>query len=388
MYDAHRSLAGVALAVLLAMTLAACATTPPASPGAGAAPAAKPAKPAGGPAAKPGASGTDFAGKTVTLSVNFSAGGPTDVFGRMIAQHLDKHIPGRPQVIVENRPGAGGVIGLNHVYNVARKDGLTVGVFSAPFGPQLLGAEGVQYDAAQFTWLAGAVETAVGFTHQSLGVKTPAELLTTTNEIVVGGLSPDSTKDQSQRTFLNAIGAKYRYVTGYPGSADARLALIRGEINFFEDSVTSWAANYVPMVREGSAFPMGQQGIVRGGQIVPDPRVGDIPTYSDVMVQLKGEGIKQSLDYRAHQAVAQMASMLRVIVYPPGTSPETAAAMRQAFADTFADPEFQAAAEKQLGFQFEFVPGAEAQAHAEKVIREVGADTEVVEHLKRLSAGL
>ncbi len=152
--------------------------------------------------------------------------------------------------------------------------------------------------------------------------------------------------------------------------------------------MTSWAANYVPMVREGSAFPMGQQGIVRGGQIVPDPRVGDIPTYSDVMVQLKGEGIKQSLDYRAHQAVAQMASMLRVIVYPPGTSPETAAAMRQAIADTFADPEFQAAADKQLGFQFEFVPGAEAQAHAEKVIREVGADTEVVEHLKRLSAGL
>jgi hypothetical protein len=162
---------------------------------------------------------------------------------------------------------------------------------------------------------------------------------------------------------------------------------MRGEINFFEDSLTSWFANYAPMVREGTAFTIGQQGVPKGGQIVRDPRVGDIPTYSEIAVQLKGEGIRQNLDYRAQQAVAQMASMLRAMVYPPGTDPAVTEVMRKAFADTFADPEFQAASDKQLGVQFEFVPGPEAQAHAEKVIREVGADQEVVSHLKRLSAG-
>jgi tripartite-type tricarboxylate transporter receptor subunit TctC len=361
---------------LFAVLLAACA--PAASgPSPGAQPAAKPAgKPAAGP--------EPFAGKTITLVVPNSAGGPTDIFARMVAQLLDRHVPGRPSVVVENKPGAGGIVGMNHVYNVARKDGLTIGVFSGIFGHQTVGAEGVQYDAAKFLWLGAADESAVGFVHPGLGVRAPRDLLQA-GEIVAGGLSPDSTKDMSIRSFLNVLGARYKYVTGYPGSADARLAYMRGEINYFEDSLTSWFANYVPLLKDGGVVPLGQRGLIRGGEIVRDARVGDVPTYAEIAVELRGESVKQTADYRAMRTVVQMVSLLLSIVYPPETSPDLVATMRRSLADTFADPEFQAAAEKQVGFQVEFVPGVQAQELAERIVRETSSDAEALEYLRRLA---
>ncbi len=359
--------------VLLAVILAACSSgAPAASPPARSAP-------------KPAAGGEAFSGKTITLVVPNSAGGPTDIFARLVAQHLDRHVAGRPQVVVENKPGAGGIVGMNYVYNVARKDGLTIGVFSGIFGHQTVGAEGVQYDAAKFLWLGAADESAVGFVHPALGVKAPRELTQGSGEIVAGGLSPDSTKDMSIRSFLNAMGVKYRYVTGYPGSADARLAYMRGEINYFEDSLTSWFANYVPLLKDGGVVPLGQRGLIRGGEIVRDARVGDVPTYAEIAVDLRGESVRQTIDYRAMRTVVQMVSLLLSIVYPPDTNPDLVASMRQSVAETFADPEFQAAAEKQVGFQVEFVPGVQAQQLAEQIVRETSTDAEALEYLRRLA---
>jgi tripartite-type tricarboxylate transporter receptor subunit TctC len=367
----------VVLAALLALPLFACA-----APGAGTAPGGRTT----GRAAERAARSPDyFAGKTLTVLVNFSAGGPTDIFARMVAQHLGKHIPGNPTVIVENRPGAGGVIGANQLYNTPRKDGLTVGIFSSPFSAQVLEGEGVQYDSAQFLWLGGVNESQVSYAHQSLGIRSPRELPQAPNEIIVGGLSPDSAKDLSMRTFLNLLGVRYKYVTGYPGVAEITLAVRRGEVNFAEDSLTSWMANIVPMVKEGVAYPMGQRGIVKGGRIVRDPRVPDIPTYFETVLELRGAAAKQTVDYRAMELLIELGTMLRAIVYPPGTPSELVAVMRQAVADTFADPELQAAAEKQLGFQFEFVPGAEAQALAEKIIKTVREDPDALEYLRRMA---
>ena len=369
----RRSSFVIARLALLAVLLAACG------------PAAPAASPAGRAAPKPAAGGEPFAGKTIILVVPNSAGGPTDIFARLVAQFLDRHVAGRPQVVVENKPGAGGIVGMNYVYNVARKDGLTIGVFSGTFGHQTVGADGLQYDAAKFLWLGAADESAVGFVHPGLGIKTPRELMQGSGEIVAGGLSPDSTKDMSIRAFLNAIGVKYKYVSGYPGSADARLAYLRGEINYFEDSLTSWFANYVPLLKDGGVVPLGQRGLLRGGEIVRDARVGDVPTYAEIAVDLRGESVKQTIDYRAMRTVVQMVSLLLAIVYPPDTSPDLVASMRQSMTDTFADRDFQAAAEKQVGFQVEFVPGVQAQELAEQIVRETSTDAEALEYLRRLA---
>ncbi len=202
---------------------------------------------------------------------------------------------------------------------------------------------------------------------------------------MAGGLSPDSTKDLSIRTFLNLFGAKYKYVSGYQGSADARLAMLRGEINYFEDSLTSWYANYLPLLKDGTVVPLGQRGLIRDGQIVRDPRVGDVPTYAEIAVAVRGETVKQTVEYRAMANVVRMVSLLLAIVYPPETSPALVDTMCQAVAETFADPEFQATAEKQVGFPIESVAGARAQEAAERILREASADAEALDYLRRLA---
>ena len=377
----------VTVAALIAL-LAACT-------GSGAGSSGSSASGASGAPAKPGRAAASsgqqaapndyFAGKTITVLVNFSAGGPTDIFARMVAAALGRHIPGQPKLVVENKAGAGGVIGANQLYNNTRPDGLTLGIFSSPFGNQVLEGPGVQYDAAKFAWLGGVNETSVTYIASNLGVKTARDLPRANGDIVVGGLSPDNTKDLEMRAFFNALQLPYKYVTGYPGAADVTLAVRRGEVNFGHDSLTSWMATIMPMVKEGEVVPVAQRGVPSGREVLRDSHVADIPTYGEVAVELKGEAVKQTVDYRAMTMVVQLGAMLRAMVYQPGTDAALVTAMRQAMADTFADSEFQAQAEKQLGFQFDFVPGAEAQEMAQFIIDSGRDDPEALAYLQRLS---
>src|SRR5215211_7128722 len=197
----------LSVVVLGAVLLAACgrpaAGPAPAAPGAASAdaPAASQrAAPAARTPAKPAGAAADyFAGKTVTLLVNYSPGGPTDIIARMVAPYLERHIPGRPTIVVENRAGAGGLIGKNHLYNVSRKDGYTVGVFAAVFGHQLWQADSAQYDASRFQWLSGIAESTVAFVNSGLGIHNARELASTNQEIIAGGLAPDTQKDMQIR---------------------------------------------------------------------------------------------------------------------------------------------------------------------------------------------
>ncbi|SRR5579884_806807 len=370
------------LVLLCLSALLACSAAPAASPGAPA--RAEAHGGAAAPAAQRAAPDNYFAGKTLTILVNLSAGGPTDVFARMIAQYLARHIPGNPSLVVENRTGAGGTIGLNHLYSVAKKDGLTLGVVSAPFDNQLFGdPTGIEYDASKFYWVGSVGESEVGFVSKDLGVKTPRDLVSTSNEVVLGGLKRESVKDLYDRTFLDLLGVKYKYVTGYPGNADARLAMQRGEINFYSESLTGWFTAIVPLAQEGTVVPLGQTGLIKNGQVVRDPRVKDIPTYPEVAADLRGDQIKDTTAYHATVPLAQTLSMLRAIIYPPGTPPEIGEIMRQAMVDTFADPEFQALSMKQVGFVMELTPGAEAEQLARQIIEE--PDRAALDHLNSMT---
>ena len=377
----------VTVASLVVVLLAACAPAAPTAPAApGAAGAAPAAKPAARQQASRAASTTDyFAGKTVTLLVNYSPGGPTDTFARLLAQQMDRHIPGRPTLIVENKAGAGGLIGKNQLYNASKKDGLTMGVFTSVFGHQLVGGDGVQYDSAGFQWLGGITETSISFANTDLGMRSMRDLLNVTDEIVAGGLAPDTAKDMSIRTSLNLLGLKYKYVTGYPGSSDARLAMQRGEVNYYEDSLVSWFSGFAPMAKEGVLIPLAQRGIPKNGQIVRDPRVADIPTYNEVAVDVRGESVKQSVEYRAMTTITLLSGISIVGLYPPGVDPALVEVMRQAITETFADPEFQAMVDKQLGYQLQETTGAEAQELAEQIMRDAREDQEALDYLRRLS---
>lgn len=169
-----------------------------------------------------------YKGKSVRFLVNFTAGGPTDVMARVIARHFPKHVPGSPTVVVQNMPGAGGIIGANYVYEVAKPDGLTVGVFSGMYLPQILGGSTVRYDLNSMPIIAGAAESSVVYLRVDAGVKAPEDLFRPAKPIVIGGFTRENNKDLSLRLALDLLGVPYRYVTGYAAVPELRVAIQRG----------------------------------------------------------------------------------------------------------------------------------------------------------------
>lgn len=301
-----------------------------------------------------------YKGKTVRFVVNFSAGGPTDVFGRLIARYLPKHIVGNPAVIVQNMPGAGGSIGANYVYEVAKPDGLTVGVFSGMYLPQILGASGARFDLNNMPIIAGAAEASIVYIRADTGVKTAADLLRPLKTITVGGFTRENNKDLGLRLALDLLGVPYRYVTGYAGVAELRVAIQRGEINYTSESLTGYNTGGILMVREGVVVPLYQEGLLGPEEDIVRDRRSDLPSFREFFRKAKGSDPSGAL-WEAFKISGGSRSMLRFITVPPKTPTEVVKILRRGFEETFEDPEFKAEAERVLRFQLMTFVGEEAE---------------------------
>lgn len=303
---------------------------------------------------------TFYKGKSIRFIVNFTAGGPTDVFARLIAKYLPNHTAGSPTVVVQNMGGAGGVIGGNYVYEAAKPDGLTVGVFSGMYLPQLLAGSGVRFDLNNMPIIAGAAETSVVYIRADTGVKTASDLLKPSKPIAVGGFTRESNKDLALRMALDLLGVRYRYVTGYAGVPELRVAIQRGEINYTSESLTGYTTGGVLLVREGAVVPLYQEGLLGpDGDIVRDRR-SDLPSFNEFFRKALGKDPSGPL-WEAFKISGGSRSMLRFIAVPPKTPTEPVQILRRAFRDTFEDPEFKAESERVLRFQLVTFVGEEAE---------------------------
>ncbi len=323
-----------------------------------------------------------YKGKTVRFLVNFSAGGPTDVFGRLIARYLPKYVAGSPTVVVQNMGGAGGVIGANYVYDLTKPDGLMVGVFSGMYLPQLLGGSGVRYDLNNMPIIAGAAETSIVYVRADTGVKAPADLLKPAKPIVVGGFTRENNKDLGLRLALDLLGVPYRYVTGYAGVAELRVAIQRGEINYTSESLTGYNTGGILMVREGVVVPLYQEGLLGpDGEIIRDSR-SDLPSFRELFRKLKGSDPSGPLA-EAFKISGGSRTMLRFITVPPKTPTELIQILRKAFADIFNDPDFKAESDRVLQFQLLTFVGEDAEKVNASVFR--AATGPAREALKKMS---
>ena len=180
-----------------------------------------------------------FARKTVTIYVGYTAGGSYDLYARLIARHLGKHIPGNPTVVAQNMPGAGSMKAANYVYQVAPRDGTALGVIveSAAL-EQALGNSAVQYDAAKFTYV-GRVATSNNIFMQWHTSKVQSIADSQRIESTLAGTGPGSIAETIPRLFNAIIGTKFRLVGGYPASTEGMLAMERGEV---DGTGSSWAA--------------------------------------------------------------------------------------------------------------------------------------------------
>ncbi len=275
-----------------------------------------------------------YKGKKITLLIGYSTGGGYDTYARTVARHMGRHIPGKPDIIPRNKPGAGSILVANELYNKSRKDGTVIGVFGrgVPMEP-LFGNRKAAFDPAKYTWLGSANnEVSVCISWHTTGINTVNDLLT--KDIIVGGTGPSADTDVFPRILNNLLDAKLKIVTGYPGGNDINLALERGEVQ--ARCGYSWSS-----AKSRSAKWLAEKKIKVLMQMstAKHPDLPDVPFIMDLATNDRDKKILEIIF--ARQAWG------RPFVAPPGVPADRAKALQDAFMATMTDPKFLADTKKQ-----------------------------------------
>src|SRR5918995_2066253 len=219
-----------------------------------------------------------YAGNTINIIVGFGPGGGYDLYARMLARHLGKHIPGNPSVVVQNMEGAGGVRAANHVYNVAPKDGTVIaGVNQGAAMFKLLGGKGAQYDPAKFQWLGSmAASNNTVYVWHTSGIKALDDAKW--REVSLAGSGVISDANIYPAVFNALLGTRFKVISGYTGTNDSNLALERGEVEGRGGGAYSSLVSTRPdWLREDKVKILAQIGFEK------EPELKDVPLLLDVV---------------------------------------------------------------------------------------------------------
>ena len=315
-----------------------------------------------------------YQGKQIKIVVGASAGAASDLYARVVAQHLPKQILGKPEVIVQNMPGGGSMTAANYVYSVAKPDGLTLGAVTAPiYFAQLLGRKEVQFDWAKFTWIGTPEENdELFFIKSELPYKTLFDLRKATDPPRCGASGVGSTGYYIPKLLEEVFGFKLSMVTGYPGAADVDLAVEKNEVQcrgttisafFGREPGKSWAKN-------GYVRFLVQTGDQR------NHRLRDTPTIWELMDQEKAAEAKK----RLARVVLGPGAFGRPILATPAIPAERVKILRDAYSKMLKDPEFVAEANKRQ-WELNPVSGEKLEALAKEVIHQ---SPDIVERMKKV----
>jgi tripartite-type tricarboxylate transporter receptor subunit TctC len=310
-----------------------------------------------------------YKGKTVTIVVSTSTGGGYDTLARGIARHIGRHIPGGPNVVVRNMPGAGGITAVNWLFNAAEKDGTIVGLVQngTPLEP-LFGTKEARYEATKFNWLGTpSYEVSMVLLWHTVPVNTVEELRT--RETNMGASGANSTPAFYTRMLNAVLGTKMKLINGYPGQNDAFLAMERGELDGYPSVFYSALTSTRPAwLKEKKAKAIVQYGPHRLKELPNVPFATDLLKNDDDRLLMQASSAPQALG--------------RPLLLPPDVPADRVAAMRKALADTFGDPQFKADAEK-IGL---IVNAPQTGELLQKVIVDAyKTPTRVVERLRQLN---
>lgn len=276
-----------------------------------------------------------FAGKNIRIIVGLSAGGGYDLYTRTVARHMGKHIAGNPILTVDNMAGAGSLIAANHIYKIAKPDGLTIGHFlGGLFLQQLLGKPGIEFDSQKFEHIGvpGQDNFMLGVA-KSTGITDVEKWLASKQVLKFGGTAVGAGSDDLALMLKHALGLPLQLVNGYKGTADIRLAFNSGELTGL---VNAWESTKSTWKRE---LDSGEKRIILQVTLNPHP---DLPKMPMALNLVKNDEDKKLLSVmiRAHGAT------VRPYVLPPQTPKDRVQILRKAFTDTMKDPEFLADAKK------------------------------------------
>lgn len=276
-----------------------------------------------------------YRGRTIRLVVGYPPGGGFDVYSRVLARHLGRHVPGSPTVIVENMPGAGGLVAANHLYRVARPDGLSVGHFTGGLllGP-LLQQAGADFDARGFEYVgAPAREQIACALRRAAGIGSIDAWRASRTPVTMGGTGPGTAQESATRIVRAALDLPIRIVSGYRGTADLRLAIDSGEL---AGACVNWSS-----MRSGWSEVLGT-GVVTVVLAVaarPIPELPGVPLAIDLARTPEGRRLVEV-------GVHDQGALARPYLLAPGTPPGRVQLLREAFRATLDDPAFRAEAER------------------------------------------
>ena len=293
-----------------------------------------------------------YKGKRLTLLINFAAGGPTDIEGRLFAKYLVKHIAGEPQIIVQNMDGAGGLVGAQYLGEVAPRDGSVIGYLSGTAWIYVSDPDRWRVDFRKYEFVAYQPGTTIHFMRTDVppGMHQPADIAKAQG-LIAGGLSADTSKDLRLRLALDMLGVPYKYVTGYRSSPPARLALQRGEISMYSESPPSYRAVVEPsLVKTGQAMPVFYDEVADPPPPSKQLEGLSIPSFPQLHRQIKGT-LPSGRLWEAYRVLYDMNSTLqRMIALAPGVPPAALAALRAGIEGLDNDKEFAAEARDTIAF--------------------------------------
>lgn len=317
-----------------------------------------------------------YQGKTIKVVVGFTSGGFYDRWSRLLARHMPKYLPGSPEIVVQNMPGAGGLIAANHMYSVAKPDGLTVGMMSyGMYLDQLVGRKEVQYDVRKFHWIGSPEKSDVlMYMRSDAPYKSIDDIRKASTPPKCGSTGTAGTDYILARLLEETLDAKIETVLGYPGGSEIDLAVEKGEVQcrgltaapfFGREPFISWRKrNFVNVLLYG--------GLKR------DPRIPDTPTIYEIFDKQKTPEESR----RVADVILRGGDFGRPWVMPPQTPAEIVKTMRDGYNKAMADPTLLDEAKKGK-LEVEFVPGEELQKLAETMLSHPPS---VVARVKKLLA--
>jgi tripartite-type tricarboxylate transporter receptor subunit TctC len=315
-----------------------------------------------------------FKGKTIRIIVGLSAGGGYDRAARLVARYYGKYIPGNPDFVVQNMPGAGSVSAANYVWGVAKPDGLTL---LAPHNnlylSQLSGQKEVQFDIAKFQWI-GSLENddMILFGRADAPFKSIHDIIKAKEQPKCGSTGVGSSDYVMSKILEETVGARVNHVTGYPGSSEIAIAMERGEVACMGLTISTFYGRepFLTWLKTKFIRFLAQSGKNRS------PRVADAPTVYELMNEYKTPPTKR----RVAEAMLQGGEWARSFMVAPGTPPDRVATLRAAFEQMAKDADLLGEAKK-LRIDVTLQKGEALQTMVKEVMNQ---PPEVIEQIKKL----
>lgn len=306
-----------------------------------------------------------YKGRNLTVLIGFSPGGGVDVYGRLLGQHLVKHLPGKPNFVGQNMPGGGGLTALNFLYNVAPKDGSHIIIVLPSHAMEpTMGNRNAQWDTLKLNWLGNATrDVAACIASGRSGIRSIKEAQT--REIAVGATGPSSGTFQHAAALANILGYRLKIISGYQGTAQVRLAMETGEVHAMCELYSSVALGpHRQDIASGKYVPIVQMGTAK------HPAFGDAPVIYD----LAGNDEQRNVIGFIYGS----SEITRPFAAPPGVPADRVAALRKAFWAAVTSPELKADADR-MQLILDPMTGEQTEAAFRSIL---SAPNEIIEKAK------